>query len=51
MKPSSFEVLTAVCIWLFAEQQVDIAVMEVGLGGRLDATNVFRSTNKLVSIL
>jgi dihydrofolate synthase/folylpolyglutamate synthase len=38
--PSQFEVITA-AMWLyFAEQQVDIAVVEVGLGGRLDATNV-----------
>lgn len=38
--PTQFEVLTA-AMWLyFAEQGVDIAVIEVGLGGRLDATNV-----------
>jgi dihydrofolate synthase / folylpolyglutamate synthase len=38
--PSYFEVLTAVGFLYFAEQKVDIAVLEVGLGGRLDATNV-----------
>ncbi len=38
--PTQFEVITA-AMWLyFAQQQVDIAVVEVGLGGRLDATNV-----------
>ncbi len=38
--PTQFEVLTA-AMWLyFAEQQIDVAVIEVGLGGRLDATNV-----------
>ena len=38
--PTLFEVVT-VAAWLyFAQQKVDIAVMEVGLGGRLDATNV-----------
>lgn len=35
-----FEVVTAVAFLYFAQQQVDIAVVEVGLGGRLDATNV-----------
>jgi dihydrofolate synthase/folylpolyglutamate synthase len=35
-----FELLTALCFLHFAEQAVDIAVIEVGLGGRLDATNV-----------
>lgn len=34
-----FEVDTAVALWHFARQEVDVAVLEVGLGGRLDATN------------
>lgn len=38
--PTQFEVVTAIAWLYFAQQQVDIAVMEVGLGGRLDATNV-----------
>ncbi len=38
--PTFFEVLTAAAFAHFREQQVDIAVVEVGLGGRLDATNV-----------
>ncbi|NEO99815.1 MAG: bifunctional folylpolyglutamate synthase/dihydrofolate synthase [Symploca sp. SIO2E9] len=38
--PTQFEVFTAAAWLYFAQQQVDIAVMEVGLGGRLDATNV-----------
>ena len=38
--PSYFETLTALAFLFFAEQQVDIAVLEVGLGGRLDATNI-----------
>lgn len=37
--PSFFEVVTAVSFLLIAEQSVDIAVVEAGLGGRLDATN------------
>jgi len=35
-----FETVTAMALLLFAEEGVDIAVMEVGMGGRLDATNV-----------
>lgn len=47
--PTQFEVITA-AMWLyFAQQQVDIAVVEVGLGGRLDATNVI--DRPLVSII
>jgi len=38
--PSFFEVLTALAFLYFAEEKVDIAILEVGLGGRLDATNV-----------
>jgi dihydrofolate synthase/folylpolyglutamate synthase len=38
--PSFFEVLTAVAFCWFAEAGVELAVLEVGLGGRLDATNV-----------
>jgi dihydrofolate synthase/folylpolyglutamate synthase len=47
--PTQFEVFTA-AMWLyFAQQQVDVAVIEVGLGGRLDATNV--TTESLVSVI
>jgi len=38
--PSFFEILTAQALLYFAEEQVDAAVLEVGMGGRLDATNV-----------
>jgi len=38
--PTEFEVLTAAAWLYFAQEECDIAVMEVGLGGRLDATNV-----------
>lgn len=38
--PSFFETTMALAFWYFAEQQVDIAVIEVGLGGRLDSTNI-----------
>ena len=38
--PSFFEIVTAMAFRYFAEKHVDIAVVEVGLGGRLDCTNV-----------
>jgi dihydrofolate synthase/folylpolyglutamate synthase len=38
--PTQFEIITAVAWLYFAEQKADIAVIETGLGGRLDATNV-----------
>jgi len=38
--PSYFEILTALAFLYFAENKIDIAVLEVGMGGRLDATNV-----------
>lgn len=40
VKPSFFETTVAMAFQCFAEEQVDIAVIEVGLGGRLDSTNV-----------
>ena len=38
--PTYYEISTALALGYFAEQGVDVAVLEVGLGGRLDATNV-----------
>jgi dihydrofolate synthase/folylpolyglutamate synthase len=46
--PSFFEVLTALAFLYFAEQAVELAVLEVGLGGRLDATNI---VTPLVSVI
>ena len=46
--PTFFEFTTAMAFLYFAEEKVDIAVIEVGLGGRLDATN---EGNPLVSII
>ncbi|MBI9051727.1 MAG: bifunctional folylpolyglutamate synthase/dihydrofolate synthase [Anaerolineaceae bacterium] len=39
-KITTFEVATALAFTYFSQQQIDIAVVEVGLGGRLDATNL-----------
>jgi dihydrofolate synthase/folylpolyglutamate synthase len=46
--PSFFETITAMAFLAFAEASIDIAVLEVGMGGRLDATNI---VNPLVSII
>ena len=40
LQPSFFEITTALAFRYFAQQQVDVAVIEVGLGGRLDCTNI-----------
>ncbi|HYC07582.1 MAG TPA: Mur ligase family protein [Candidatus Binatia bacterium] len=40
-EPTEFELLTAVVFRWFAEERVDLAVVEVGLGGRLDATHAW----------
>ncbi|HEU4469900.1 MAG TPA: folylpolyglutamate synthase/dihydrofolate synthase family protein [Flavisolibacter sp.] len=42
VEPSFFEITVAMAFDYFAKQQVDIAVIEVGLGGRLDSTNIIR---------
>lgn len=47
--PTQFEIITAVAWLYFAEQKADIAIIETGLGGRLDATNVCE--NPLVSVI
>ena len=47
--PTQFEIVTAVMWLYFAQSQVDIAVIEVGLGGRLDATNV--CANPLATVI
>jgi folylpolyglutamate synthase len=41
-KPAYFRFLTLLCFQIFLEQNVDVAILEVGLGGRLDATNCVR---------
>lgn len=47
--PTQFEIITATAWLYFAEKKVDIAVIETGLGGRLDATNVCE--NPLASVI
>ncbi|MFO7917970.1 MAG: folylpolyglutamate synthase/dihydrofolate synthase family protein [Anaerolineae bacterium] len=43
-----FEIITALAFWYYAQEEIEIGVIEVGLGGRLDATNVL---SPLVSII
>ncbi len=48
MEPSFFEITVAMAFEYFAQQQVDVAVIEVGLGGRFDSTNII---NPIISII
>ena len=48
-KPTEFELITAIAFEYFHRQKVDVVVLEVGLGGRLDSTNVIE--NPLLSII
>ncbi|MGV8145940.1 MAG: bifunctional folylpolyglutamate synthase/dihydrofolate synthase [Alkaliphilus sp.] len=47
--PTEFEVVTAIALYYYAKEEIDFLVLEVGLGGRLDATNVI--DNPLVSVI
>ena len=46
---STFEIITALAFKYFADQQVDIAIIEVGMGGRLDATNIVEPIVSIIS--
>lgn len=50
IKPTYFELLVAFAYWQFAKQKVDYAVIEVGLGGLLDGTNVITRPDKVCVI-
>ena len=50
LEPSFFEVTVAMAFRFFAEHQVDIAIIEVGLGGRLDSTNIIKPELSLITI-
>lgn len=47
--PTEFELVTAMCFLWFSQMNVDVAVLEVGLGGRLDSTNIIK--NPLVTVV
>lgn len=40
IQPSFFEITVAMAFWFFEKQKVDVAIIETGLGGRLDSTNI-----------
>jgi dihydrofolate synthase/folylpolyglutamate synthase len=46
--PTFFELMTVLGLWHFREARVDVAVLEVGMGGRLDATSVVRPLASVV---
>ena len=46
---SFFEITTGMALWWFAERGVDVAVIEVGLGGRLDSTNIITPELSIVT--
>jgi len=48
---TTFELMTALAFWYFAQESIDIAVVEVGLGGRLDATNVITPLASVITSL
>ncbi|NPA90879.1 MAG: bifunctional folylpolyglutamate synthase/dihydrofolate synthase [Chloroflexi bacterium] len=50
-KPTLFELLTALGFWYFSVEEVPIAVVEVGLGGRLDSTNIVHPDLTLITSL
>jgi dihydrofolate synthase / folylpolyglutamate synthase len=50
LKPTYFEILIAFAYWVFAKEKVDYAVIEVGLGGLLDGTNVINNPKKVCVI-
>lgn len=48
---TEFEILTCAVFMIFAQEQLELALIEVGLGGRLDATNVLTEKDVLVSAI
>ena len=49
LHPSFFELTTAMAFRYFADQHIDVAVIEVGLGGRLDCTNIIRPDLSIIT--
>ncbi len=49
IKPSFFEMTVAMAFYYFAEKKVDVAVVEVGLGGRLDSTNILQPLLSIIT--
>ncbi len=51
LQPSFFEMTVGMAFWYFAKESVDIAVIEVGMGGRLDSTNVIHPELSVITTI
>ena len=51
VQPSFFEAMTALAFLYFAEQEVSVAIVEAGLGGRLDATNILQPRLSIITCI
>lgn len=51
LKPSFFEITFAMAVWHFKEEQCDVVVLETGMGGRLDSTNVVRPEVSVITTI
>lgn len=51
LKPSFFEITFAMAIWHFSEEECDVVVLETGMGGRLDSTNVVRPEVSVITTI
>ncbi len=49
LKPSFFEITVAMAFEYFAQQNIDVAVIEVGMGGRLDSTNIIKPLLSIIT--
>lgn len=49
VKLTYFEISTALSFWLFSEEKVNLAIIETGLGGRLDSTNIINSELSIIT--
>lgn len=49
IQPSFFEITVAMCFDYFAQQQIDYAIIETGLGGRLDSTNIIHPILSIIT--
>lgn len=49
IQPTYFELATAIAFWYFADKNVDLAIIETGLGGRLDSTNIVQPEISIIT--
>lgn len=51
IKPSFFELTVAMAFWYFSREKVDLAIVETGMGGRLDSTNILEPIACLITTI